>query len=116
MLHVRHRSASGRLDALWEFDPGRSCVEVVLRRGGAMLALTIPVCAIDKPRCGAFPIMRLDSSSWRIMPIRYMWASASGTRLVHRDECIHESLSIGDAIILAQAPEDVDLELSELSL
>jgi hypothetical protein len=84
--------------------------------GGSTLAFTLPICAIDKPRFGAFPVTRLDSSSWRILPIRYVWADASGTRLVHRAERIHDSLSMGDAVVLASAPHDVDQELSELSL
>jgi hypothetical protein len=116
MLHVRHRSASGRLDALWDFCSARRVVDLVIRRGNATLAFTLPICAIDKPRFGAFPVTMLDSSSWRILPIRYVWADAAGTKLVHRDERIHESLSLGDAIILSQAPADVDQELSELSL
>lgn len=116
MIHVRHRSASGRIDAMWEFDGQRRVLDVVIRRGNATMAFTLPVCAVDKPRFGAFGLTRLDASSWRVLPIRYVWADASGTRLVHRSERIHESLSLGDAVILSQAPPDVDAELSELSL
>jgi hypothetical protein len=90
-------------------------VELVIQRGSIVTAFTVNVCAIDKPRFDAFALARLDSDSWRILPIRYVWAGY-GIKLVHDERAIHESLSKGDHIVLANAPEDVAIELQELSL
>lgn len=114
MIHVRHRTASGRLDEVWEFDPVRKCMDIVFRLGSAKpVAFTLPICAIDKPRLHAFAISRLDGESWRLLPSRFMFA---GDKLVHVEVAIHHSLDKRTMLVLSRAPSDVDAELDCLSL
>lgn len=114
MIHIRHRSASGRLDEAWEFDSARRVLDVVFHLGSAApVAFTIPVCAIDKPRLGAFAVTRLDGDSWRVLPTRFV---LEGEKLVHFEVSIHPSLDKRTMLVLTDAPYDVDAELEVLSL
>lgn len=114
MIQVRHRLASGRLDEAWEFDPSRRVIDLVLRQGSAKpLAFTIPVCAIDRPRLGAFAMSRLDSDSWRILPTCFV---LYGERLVHHEMPIHPEIGGRVQIVLTHAPYEVDAELEIMSL
>lgn len=114
MIQVRHRLASGRVSEAWEFDSARQVVDVVLQQGSAdPIGFTLPICAIDKPRLGAYAISRLDGDSWRILPTRFIY---SGGRLVHHEVAIHEALGARTMLVLTHAPADVDAELETLSL
>ena len=114
MIQVRHRKASGRLDEAWEFDPARRVIDVVLRQGSAEpLAFAVPVCAIDKPRLGAFAMSRFDGESWRILPSRFV---LQGEKLVHQELAIHEAIGGRVQLVLTHAPLDVDAELEVMSL
>ncbi len=114
MIQIRHRSASGRLDEVWEYDSARRCLDVVLRLGSAApLAFNIPVCAIDKPRLGAYAMTRLDGESWRVLPTRFI---SYGERLVHHESTIHSAFDKRTQLVLTNAPYDVDAELEALSL
>lgn len=118
-VFVRHRTASGCLDSCWEYDSARRVIEVVFRLGeGSPIALTLPVCAIDKPRFHAFALARFDDSSWRLLPVRYVLAhpSRDDERLVHDERALHPSLDRGTQIILTNAPADVAADIEELSL
>lgn len=115
-VFVRHRTASGRLDACWEYDSGRRCVDVVFRLGEAEpIALCLPVCASKKPRYHAFALTRFDGSSWRLLPIRFVPASPSQPdRLVHDTHPLHPVLDRGTQIILTHSPPNVVDELERL--
>ncbi len=116
MIEIRHRSCSGRLDdvSMWEFDPSRRVVELVLRQGSARaLELTIPVCVIDRPRLAAFAISRLDGCSWRILPIRFIW---EGERLVYFEVAVHPAIGGRVQLVLTHAPAIVDAEFEALGL
>ena len=99
---------------MWEFDPARRVVDLVLKQGGARpLELTIPVCAIDRPRLNAFAMSRLDGTSWRILPSRFVWQSE---RLVHFEVAIHPAIGGRTQLVLTHAPPGVDAELEMLGL
>lgn len=124
MITLKHRTASGRLDALWEFCGERRALELVFRLGHAKpLALTVPVCAVDNPVLLSHPIMRLDSSSWRVLPM--IWIVGESGRFAQLDcarkgastPCeLHRSIGGATHLVLTHAPDDVDLELESLSL
>jgi hypothetical protein len=112
MLQVRHRTASGSLSEMWEFDNARRVIDVVLRVASAKpIAFTVPVCAPDRARIGAYPVMRLDGESWRVLPARFVLEHGL---LVPHDAAIHESFGRGSQIVLTHAPADVDAELESL--
>ncbi len=78
MITLRHRSASGRLDALWDWDPERMVLDLVFRLGTAQpRAVTVKVCAVDTPRLWCHPLARLDGESWRILPAMFVPATSS---------------------------------------
>ncbi len=78
MITLRHRTASGDPSNVWEFDPLRSCIEMVFRLGSAApRALTVKVCAIDSPALWCHPLMRLDGECWRILPALFTPANTS---------------------------------------
>lgn len=146
MITIRHRSASGRLDMLWEFDPARRVIDAVLRmEGGPELAFAIRVCAPDKPIPFAHPILRLDSESWHILPAVFVPEdepsrstaidaphSVRALELRPRDclarpehrslsghdiPCaLHRAIGGGTHLVLTNAPEAQDRELMELAL
>lgn len=112
MLQIRHRTASGSLTELWEFDPARRALDVVFQLGSAApIAFTIPVCAPDRARVGAHPVMRLDGESWRVLPAAFRFEHDI---LVPYDLPIHPSLGHGMQIILTHAPAEVDAEIAAL--
>lgn len=114
MIQIRHRTASGRLDEMWEFDSERRVVDLVLRQAAAKpIAMTIPVCAIDRPRLAAFAMSRFDSESWRILPTRFIW---EGERLVHFEVAIHPVIGGRVQLVLTHAPPAIDAELEMLGL
>lgn len=130
MITIQHRSRSGQLDSMWEFDSERGVIDAVVRLGGGKsAAFTIKVCAPDKPRVHAHPIMRLDSFAWRILPAVWVerLASAPGgrTKLVP-SECngrdralpcdLHAAIGAGSHLVLTGAPPDIDIEIVELDL
>ena len=97
---------------MWEFDPSRRVIDVVLRLGSARpIAFTVAVCAPDRARAGAHPLLRLDGSSWRVLPAIFV---ASFGVLVPKDAPIHPTLGNGTQLVLSHAPADVDAELSSL--
>jgi hypothetical protein len=112
LIQVRHRLASGRASEAWEFDSARKVIDVVLQQGSAEpIAFTLPVCAPDRPRVGAHPIMRLDGESWRVLPAVFRF---EGALLLPMDAPVHETLGHGGQLILTHAPADVDAELGAL--
>jgi hypothetical protein len=129
MLTIRHRSASGHPDSLWEFDSGRGVIDLVFRLGSAApIAVTVKICALERPKLWCHPITRLDGESWRILPA--VWGVAPGSvigqppRLVPMDcvdrhggplECeLHRAVGPGAHVILTNAPAVVDAELEGL--
>lgn len=132
MIALRHRTASGRSDALWEFCSQRCVVEIVLRLGSAdPLAVTIRVCAPDRPKLLCHPILRLDGESWRILPAIFVPAVSVSrdrdrSRLAPRD-CSTRNGGLAGAIpcelhsaignvglILSNAPEDQNREMEAM--
>jgi|GEM_PF-3089056 len=109
MLYVRHRSAAGGREPCWEYDPIRKVVRLVLARGPAF---GVDVCSTSRPRFGAFPVIRHDPCTWKLVPARYT-ASAPGGRLETHTCALHEDLG-RDAVMLLDAPDSVAIELAEL--
>lgn len=120
-VHVRHRSASGRLDEMWEYDPARRIIELVFRLASEHPSTaSIPVCAPKAARRLAYPIVRIDGETWRIVAARFVESIVelrgnSVTRmLVPEPFPIHPRLTCGDHILLCAAPPNVDRELEAL--
>lgn len=118
MIHaVPHRSASGRLDACWDYDPARWVVDIVLRLGSATpIEMSIPVCSIDRGRLFAYAITRENEESWRVLPSIFFPVSPSVTTLYRVDRALHLSLNRGDQIMLCNTPAGICLELEALAL
>lgn len=106
MITVKHRTASGALDRMWEHDPARGCIIVVLP--GA--CLTIPVCTSAAPRHGAYHIVRLSEDCWRIAPAMFVRRGSVWNTTPHAYPDSH----VDEFIALTSAPEDVRAELEEL--
>lgn len=141
MLTLRHRTASGRLDELWEFDPARQVVELVFRLGaGPVRGFTISVCSPEKTTAFAHALMRRDADTWKILPSLFVPIDqAPSYVIVHgievprtmplileAKECrsrrqarvaacnLHEHIGYGMQIVLANAPDEVARELSRV--
>lgn len=118
MIHsVPHRSASGILTHLWDYDPARRCVDIVLRLGSAIpIDMTIHVCSIDRGRIGAYAIIRENDECWRILPSIFVPISAAVPDLYRIDKPISITLGRGDQIMLTNTPAGISLELEALAL
>jgi hypothetical protein len=118
MIHtVPHRSASGRLDHMWDFDPARRVVDVVLRLGTALpIDMCLPVCSIDRPRFASYALIRENEESWRILPSSFAHISPSVPDLYRVDRAIHMSLGRGDQLMLTNTPLGISFELEALAL
>lgn len=131
MIAIRHRTASGRLDSLWDFDPARGVVEVVLRLASARpVAFTIRVCSRDSPRLWCHPILRVDAESWRILPATWMAKQSTVDRHLPQlapSSCagraaapfpcdLHAVIGASEHVLLSNTPPNVDLEIAELGL
>lgn len=107
MLHVLHRTASGRLDNLWEYDPARRIVMLTLKIGAAPpVHVDVPVATARDPRVGSWTLRRLDEHTWEILPSRY-----GDRRLVPSP--IHPSIG-SSSVVLVSTPDDVAIEFSLL--
>lgn len=132
MIPIRHRTASGRLDSMWEFDSERRVVDLVIQLANAKpFAFAVKVCSTETPRLWSHPIMRLDLFAWRILPA--VWTvdtttskvgeppvlvpKSCGGRTARPFPCDLHAI-IGDAshIVLTNAPLNVDQELAELDI
>jgi hypothetical protein len=127
MITVKHRSASGRLDHLWEFCPLRNVIELVIRIGNAApAAFTIRVCSLEKPQLWCHPIARLDAESWRILPAYLIPGDGPGK--VAPADCAVRGAGLRGAIpctlhdrigsihvVLTNAPDAQDREIEALS-
>lgn len=104
MIYVRHRSASGRLDELWEYDPARHVVIATLRQGTAEpIDLTIPIASEARARYGAWKLVREGEDNWKVTPHRF-----GSERLIPHP--IHRALGT-NALVLLAAPWFVSAEL-----
>lgn len=110
-LHVRHASASGRLDELWDYDASERRLDVLVRLGALETSITVQVCSQARPRLGAHPIKRIDGESWRVLPARFV---LHGTTLFPIACPIGDVLVPGEHLILTNAPASVDAELDAL--
>jgi hypothetical protein len=104
LIFVKHRSASGRLEELWEYDPVRKVVMLTFKLGAATpVHLDVPVSSRHESRFGAWAIQRADGETWEIVPYRF-----GGSEL--RAHPIHEALG-GESVVLTNAPPGQALEL-----
>lgn len=143
MLTLRHRSASsGDLTNLWEYDPARHVLEIVIREAsGPALDLTVPVCVAGRPRLGAHVVTRVNEETWRILPAHYTLVSLDASRewrnIGHRvqtptpmvlasRECaatskamqscrLHGAIGWGTQVFLTNAPPDVQADMEALA-
>jgi len=143
MLTLRHRTASsGSLINLWEYDPARHVIEMVIREAaGPEQDYTLPVCLAGRPRLGAHVISRVNEETWRILPTHYALLSLDTSKdwrntghrvqtptpmVLASKECavaargllrcrLHESIGWGAQIFLTNAPPDVQRDLEALA-
>lgn len=103
---IKHRSASGTLTSLWEYDPQRRVIMVTLRGR----SFDIPVCSERNPRHSAYAISRKNETLWQVAPAMYArmrdgsWTSVAVTFDNGQAEFLH----------LTHAPDAVSAELGKL--
>lgn len=126
MLQLKHRSASGRLDSGWEYDPARHAVDVYFRTGTVERAFSIRVCHALHPRLWAHQIVRKGGDCWAILPIAFVNdATVQAGEMFQRTcrprhgaavtDCpVHAVIGCGEQIVLLAAPPPIVLELEEL--
>lgn len=115
-MQLRHQSASGRLDESWSFDPKTRFVCMTGRMGNAAFAVHVEVCSAAYPREGAYPIVRVNGESWRILPSRYTRISPfTGVAVVAVGCAVIAVLGPGKSVLLTNTPDDVDALLERLS-
>jgi len=113
LVHVRHASASGRIDQWWSYANGR--IQANVRQGAATLALDFAVCSYGLPVFGAHPIMRIDGETWAVHPVRFVREWPGGVESLHALPCsIADVLGHGAQLIITQAPHVVSAELETL--
>lgn len=112
MLCLKHRTASGSLDELWEYDPARRALDIVCRQGARTFAFRVSVCSPERPRLGAHALVRVSEGAWRLLPLAFYVAWEG---LEPRDRAIQPWLTPGDQILLTCAPPQIDSELEELA-
>lgn len=104
MIFIRHRTASGSLDELWEYDPARRVVILRFRLGAAdPVDVDVPVASEERLRFGSWQLVRADGDTWEILPRRYGMGSL-------RPAPIHAALGTS-SIVLCAAPLNVSTEL-----
>lgn len=108
---ILHRTASGDLSSLWEYDPRRRVIIATVRMAGAAAVdFEVPVCSSDRMRHGAHVISRLDAQTWLLTPACCLDTEG---KLVAKASRFASSLPIG-FLTLGAAPEQVSTELAEL--
>lgn len=106
MLTIAHRSASGALDRMWEFDPARRAVIVVLPD----VAFDVPVCTTERPEQGHYHIIRLTEDAWRVAPAMFSRQGRTWTtKPFHYPDC-----HVDEFITLTCVPPNVRHELEAL--
>lgn len=109
ILTLRHRSASGALGAMWEWDPMRQVVDAVLSTGsGRLVGVTFSVCSTTRKRHGAFDMRQIDGNRWRVAPVQHIEDGRSRWSTVRTP--IHDQIGMV-FLDLTSAPDDVTLEL-----
>ena len=117
-LHVRHASASGRLDEGWSFAPSvtRPLVHVLARIANVSIVFDVHVCSRLRPMMGAHPVIRVDGESWRVLAERYIRVWPNGAETLRAIPCpVIPELGNGRNLLLSNTPADVDELLEQLS-
>lgn len=104
MIHVRHFSATGRLDEGWELHDGRILASV--RQGSSVLLLDFAICSYGLPIFGAHPVMRVSSEIWAVHPVRFVREWPGGVPSLKAISCPVGDV-IRDQIILTNCPQSV---------
>ena len=99
MVSVRHKTASGRFDELWDYDVAERRVEAMVRTGNTTTFISVDVCALAHPRRGAYAVQQLDGETWEVLP-------GQAVPIV--------GLAPGDHLVLCHCPEAVSAELALL--
>lgn len=108
MLYVRHQSEARGRRPSWTYDPARKVVTLFFERN----TVEIDICSTLMPRAHAHALLRQDPCTWHIVPARYSGRSPGGALIT---ETIGFPGGIGvSTIALADAPDDVHIELAEL--
>ena len=68
MFTLNHRTVALASDSVWEFDPARRVVDMVIRLESGTICFALRVCAPDRASAFAHPVMRLDGEAWQILP------------------------------------------------
>lgn len=111
MISVRHITAYGWLDEHWKYVADERRVLAAVRLGGLVVALGVAVCASERPELGAYPIVRLDTESWRILPARFVRSWGSLTCVATP---IAAQLGAGEQLTLTNAPAETSAALERL--
>lgn len=112
MLALAHVDASGRLDAFWQFDPARRLVLARVHVASSpYVDVEIPVCLDDRPRLGAWSLVRLSEETWQLTA--GCFEREPGGEMLARARRVHERVPLG-AINLTNAPMRVSDEMRAL--
>ena len=109
---LRHVSASGRIDAWWEYDPARKVIiaRLVLGSAGPIDLDEIPVCSPSHPRRLAWVLIRLSGEAWLLTAARMPQDLHDR---IARAERFHPRMPVG-SLQLVSAPPEVQEELELL--
>jgi hypothetical protein len=107
-MDILHCTATGGSGMWWRYDSVRKTIWLCLSRSSC----AVEVCSQKEPRYGAFPIVRVDETTWKILPVRYIGRDRSG-ELTSVTAPIAEALGL-DSVNLIGATEKVAASLAEL--
>ena len=110
-MTIRHYSTrEAHSESWWRYEVSRKMIVLIIRR---RTLICVDVCAPTRPRYGAYPVIRIDKTTWRLVPERYVGRLATAA-LVPVARPIHFMLD-GDALDLADAPIHVSQSIAELA-
>ncbi len=107
MITLKHRTASGCLRALWEYDPARRVVIV----SSGDFEIDVHVACESNPRQGGYVLSRKSETEWQIAPARFV---------KHRDTWLADAAPfdgygrLNEFLMLTHAPPSVASEMEAL--
>lgn len=116
MITLQHRVKARRREAIWEFDPSRKVIDIILTGGKAF---DVRVCSLLRPIFHAF-VLATTGRSWKVTSFRFEGGFAEeddgslARVLIPQPAAIVRGLSIDDEILLIDAPAQIRAELVAL--
>ena len=109
MIYIRHRSAAAGANAgIFDFDPARRVLDVVLRTGFEVEPIW--VCTAERPRFGAHVLVRIDATTWRVSSAAFLYPDLRRAPKAHAH---HIDLPVCE-LILTHVPPHIARELESL--